>query len=93
MSEIINIDQSIVVKKIDKKTTNIQIFNNDLLQSIVGEFNGNLKKLEKTFFWLCNLKSTITVPSDSKVPAGKPFKVILKFNIISPKAIIKYKLS
>ncbi|OUW73842.1 MAG: phosphate starvation-inducible protein PhoH [Pelagibacteraceae bacterium TMED216] len=46
MSEIINIDQSIVVKKIDKKTTNIQIFNNDLLQSIVGEFNKNLKKLE-----------------------------------------------
>ena len=66
MSEIINIDQSIVVKKIDKKTTNIQIFNNDLLQSIVGEFNGNLKKLES----LSNTKiffrgNSITIKGDN----------------------------
>ena len=66
MSEIINIDQSIVVKKIDKKTTNIQIFNNDLLQSIVGEFNGNLKKLEN----LSNTKiffrgNSITIKGDN----------------------------
>ena len=66
MSEIINIEQSIVVKKIDKKTTNIQIFNNDLLQSIVGEFNGNLKKLEN----LSNTKiffrgNSITIKGDN----------------------------
>ncbi len=66
MSEIINIDQSIVVKKIDKKTTNIQIFNNDLLQSIVGEFNENLKKLEN----LSNTKiffrgNSITIKGDN----------------------------
>ena len=66
MSEIINIDQSIVVKKIDKKTTNIQIFNNDLLQSIVGEFNANLKKLEN----LSNTKiffrgNSITIKGDN----------------------------
>ena len=48
-----------------------------------------LKKLKKTFFSFCNLKSTITVPSDSKVPAGKPCMVALKLNIISPNAVIK----
>ncbi len=47
MSEISKIDQILVVKKIDKTSTNLQITNNSMLQSIVGEFNQNLKDLEK----------------------------------------------
>ena len=47
MSEISKIDQILVVKKIDKTSTNLQISNNSMLQSIVGEFNQNLKDLEK----------------------------------------------
>ena len=47
MSEITKLDQSLVIKKIDAKTLNIQITNNLMLMSIVGEFNQNLKELEK----------------------------------------------
>ena len=47
MSEISKIDQILVVKKIDKTSTNLKITNNSMLQSIVGEFNQNLKDLEK----------------------------------------------
>ena len=47
MSEISKIDQILTLKKIDKETLNIQILNNQMLISIVGEFNQNLKDLEK----------------------------------------------
>jgi phosphate starvation-inducible PhoH-like protein len=47
MSELSNLDQTLVVKKIDKETTNIQILRNDIIISIVGEFNKNLKEIEK----------------------------------------------
>ena len=47
MSEISKLDQKLIVKKIDKETLNIQILDNDILSLIVGEFNENLKKLEK----------------------------------------------
>ena len=47
MSEISKFDQSIIIKKIDSKTINIQINDNDMLMSIVGQFNQNLKELEK----------------------------------------------
>ena len=46
MSEITNLDQSLI-KKIDNETLNIQITNNQMLMSIVGEFDQNLKELEK----------------------------------------------
>jgi phosphate starvation-inducible PhoH-like protein len=35
------------IKKIDSETVNVQIINNEMLISIVGQFNQNLKELEK----------------------------------------------
>ena len=47
MSEISKLNQYINIKKIDKGTLNIQILNNEILISIVGQFNQNLIELEK----------------------------------------------
>ena len=47
MSEISKLEQSLIIKKIDSTTVNIQITNNEMLMTIVGEFNQNLKQLEK----------------------------------------------
>ena len=47
MSEISKLQKKLVIKKIDKETLNIQILDNSILLLIVGEFNENLKKLEK----------------------------------------------
>ena len=47
MSEISKVEQKLIVKKIDTTTINIQITDNEMLMSIVGEFNQNLKELEK----------------------------------------------
>ena len=38
---------NIIIKKIDKETINIQVLQNDILMSIVGQFNQNLIELEK----------------------------------------------
>ena len=46
MSEISKIDQSLIIRKIDTKTINIQINNNEMLMAIVGQFDQNLKELE-----------------------------------------------
>jgi len=47
MSEISKLEQKLIIKKIDKETLNIQILDNNILSLIVGQFNENLKKLEK----------------------------------------------
>ena len=47
MSEISKLEQSLIIKKIDPKNINIQITNNEVLKAIVGQFNQNLKYLEK----------------------------------------------
>ena len=47
MSEISKLEQSLIIKTIDSTTVNIQITNNEMLMTIVGEFNQNLKELEK----------------------------------------------
>jgi phosphate starvation-inducible PhoH-like protein len=47
MSEISKIKQNLIIKKIDNETRNIQIINNDILISIVGQFDQNLKYLSK----------------------------------------------
>ena len=47
MSKIENLDQNYSIKKIDKETINIKVHNNDILVSVVGEFNNNLNELEK----------------------------------------------
>ena len=65
MLEAKNLNKEISIKKIDKETSNIKIFNNDILSSIVGEFNKNLIKIER----LTNTKiffrgNSITVKGD-----------------------------
>ncbi len=47
MSKIQNLDQTYSIKNIDKETLNIKVYNNEILISIVGEFNKNLNQLEK----------------------------------------------
>ena len=47
MSEISKLDQSLVIKKIDNETLNIQFNDNELLMSIVGQFDQNLKYLSQ----------------------------------------------
>ena len=47
MSEISKLEKNLIIKKIDKETVNIQILDNNILSLIVGEFNTNLKQLEK----------------------------------------------
>ena len=47
MSEITKLNQNIIIKKIDDKTSNIQIIDNEMLMSVVGEFDQNLKELSK----------------------------------------------
>ncbi len=47
MSEISKLNKKYIIKKIDKETINIQVLDNNLLLSLVGEFNTNLKQLEK----------------------------------------------
>ena len=47
MSKIENFNQNYSIKKIDKETINIKVHNNDILASVVGEFNSNLNELEK----------------------------------------------
>ncbi len=47
MSEISKLDQNLIIKKIDKETINLQISDNEMLMSIVGQFDQNLKELSK----------------------------------------------
>ena len=47
MSEISKIEQILIIKKIDNETINVQILDNNVLISVVGEFNKNLLELEK----------------------------------------------
>jgi phosphate starvation-inducible protein PhoH and related proteins len=47
MSEISLLEQNLIIKKIDNETTNIQINNNEVLISIVGQFDQNIKYLSK----------------------------------------------
>ncbi len=47
MSEISKLKENLVIKKIDKETVNISITNNEMLMTIVGQFDQNLKSLSK----------------------------------------------
>ena len=47
MSEISKLNQNLIIKKIDKETLNLQITNNEMLMSVVGQFDQNLKELSK----------------------------------------------
>ena len=47
MSNIGNIQENYSIKKIDKETVNVRIDNSDLLISLLGQFNQNIKSLEQ----------------------------------------------
>ena len=47
MLELNKLDQNLIIKKIDKETLNMQLTNNEMLVSIVGQFDQNLKQLAK----------------------------------------------
>ena len=47
MSEISKLEQNLIIKKIDKETVNVSINDNEMLMSIVGQFDQNLKNLAK----------------------------------------------
>ena len=47
MSEITKLDQNLIIKKVDDETVNIQIIDNEMLMSVVGQFDQNLKDLAK----------------------------------------------
>ena len=44
MSEISKIDQILTIRKIDTKTINIQISNNEMIMAITGQFDQNLNE-------------------------------------------------
>ena len=46
MSEISSLEQTYILKRIDDETINIQVRVNEMLISIVGQFNQNLNDLE-----------------------------------------------
>tara|TARA_B100001248_G_scaffold258439_1_gene242572 strand:- start:549 stop:1553 length:1005 start_codon:yes stop_codon:yes gene_type:complete len=47
MSEITTLSQKLIIKKIDNETVNLQITENEMLITIVGQFDQNLKDLSK----------------------------------------------
>ena len=47
MSKISKLNQSFILKRIDPETINVQITSNEMLMTLVGQFNQNLKELEK----------------------------------------------
>ncbi len=47
MSELTKLNQNLIIKKIDNETVNIQITDNEMLMSITGQFDQNLKDLAK----------------------------------------------
>ena len=66
MSEISKLEQKLIIKKIDKETSSIQILDNNILSSIVGQFNENLKTLEKL------TKATLFFRGNSITVKGTP---------------------
>ena len=86
MSEISKIDQSLIIRKIDTKTLNIQINNNEMLMAIVGQFDQNLKELEEL------TKTRIFFRGNSITCKGKA-EGLLKFSEAIKFLIDKYLLT
>ena len=71
MSELSKLNQKLNIKKIDKETINIQILDNNILLSIVGEFNANLAELEKL------TATTLFFRGNSITVKGKPTDILI----------------
>ena len=72
MSEISKLDQNLIIKKIDNETVNIQITDNEMLMSIVGQFDQNLKDLSK-------LTSTKIFLEETQLLAKEKKKILIYF--------------
>ena len=70
MSEISKLKNNLIIKKIDKETIIIQILDNNILLSIVGEFNANLIELEKL------TKTQLFFRGNSITAKGKPENIL-----------------
>ena len=67
--------KNLSIKKIDKETIVITIYDNDILASIIGEFNENLKKLEKLTSTIIFYRgNTITVKKGKLINIEKSFR-------------------
>ena len=95
MSKIENLDQNYSIKKIDKETINIKVHNNDILISVVGEFNSNLNELEKltkTKIFFRGNSITIKGNSDETSQASDAIKFLinkyLKTNLIEKQDLV-----
>ena len=89
MSKIENLDQNYSFKKIDKETINIKVYNNEILVSVVGEFNKNLNELEKltkTKIFFRGNSITIKGNSNEIINASEAIKFLInkyvKTNVI-----------
>ena len=76
MSEISKLEQKLIIKKIDNETVNIKILDNSILLSIVGEFNANLKQLEKL------TKTTLFFRGNSITAKGKSDNITIVLEAI-----------
>ena len=95
MSKIENLDQNYSFKKIDKETINIKVHNNDILMSVIGEFNSNLNELEKltkTKIFLRGNSITIKGNNDDINKTSEAIKFLinkyLKTNLIEKQDLI-----
>ena len=80
MSEISKLDQNLIIRKLDSETINIQITNNTILMSIVGEFDQNLKELEKLTGTLIFFRGN-SITCKGKEQNLKEFSEAIKFLI------------
>ncbi len=78
MSEISKLDQNLIIRKIDSETINIQIANNTILMSIVGEFDQNLKELERLTNTVIFFRGN-SITCKGKKPNLKDFSEAIKF--------------
>ncbi len=86
MSNIENFKENYSIKKIDKQTINVRIDNKDLLLSLLGQFNQNIKNLEKL------TKTEIFSRGNSITAKGKQVSII-KFSDAIKFLINKYFLT
>jgi len=80
MSEISKLNQNLIIRKIDAETINIQITNNETLMSIVGQFNQNLKELEKLTNTIIFFRGN-SITCKGKATNLKDFSEAIKFLI------------
>tara|TARA_Y100001970_G_C14202689_1_gene842090 strand:- start:915 stop:1919 length:1005 start_codon:yes stop_codon:yes gene_type:complete len=80
MSKIENLNQTYSLKKVDGETINFKIHDNEVLISVVGEFNKNLNELEKltkTKVFFRGNSITIKGNKDSIVSASEAIKFLI----------------